>query len=325
MIRLLAVSLVASGFWHAEKCPSKTFRQFGTSRRLAAGWIVSATETPDMDDHGIAISVVTYERPEYLSRCVEQIASQKLAMRSRLTVIIIDDSSQSCKESVEAKLAAKLDDYLSPARVIYEFSTARCSIGAKRSRALRRAEELKCSVLCNWDDDDLFGEDRLELQVQPIFAGCADATVASPQAWRWESGADDPAPKAMSWDRLAFGSVLAAVDPRCELGTEILDEALASLCFRIDLAAHLEYPDTSYDEDRAFIAALKSRGLRLRRLAPGRPAYVHVKHPGGAAFGPLSRLYAAHLGFLVSPIVALPLAWTAVYAAARLIAELRRI
>lgn len=323
-MRLMVVSLSASGFWHAEMCPPKMSRRLETSRRLAAASTLSATKTTGVNDDGIAISVVTYERPEYLRRCVEQIASQRLAMRSRLTVIIIDDSSQSCKDSVEAKLAAKLDDYLAPARVIYEFSAARCSIGAKRSRALRRAEELKCSVLCNWDDDDVFGEDRLELQVEPILSGWADATVASPQAWRWETGAYDPTPRVMSWGRLAFGSFLAAIDPRCELGTEILDEALASLCFRIDLAAHLEYPDISYDEDRVFVAALKSRGLRLRRLAPGRPAYVHVKHPRAAAYGPLSRLYAANLGFLASPIVALPLTSTAIYAAGRLIAELRR-
>ena len=56
-----------------------------------------------------------------------------------------------------------------------------------------------------------------------------------------------------------------------------------------------------YDEDRVFLAELKTAGARLRRLPPGAPDYVHVKHAEAAARGPLTDLHAAGLGGLASP------------------------
>lgn len=264
----------------------------------------------------VAVTVVTYERPDFLSRCLEQISRQD-ALSDRVVVVIVDDSRESSRAAVEARLGSRLETFMAPAVVCYDYSTSRRSIGAKRMRALRLSESSGCDVVLNWDDDDCYGEDRLRLQVEPIAAGQADATVATASSWRWE--ATDEA-RTMTWGRL--GWLLYAVDGGGELGTEILDEALASLCFRVDVASGIEYPDTSYDEDRAFVARLRERGARLRRLPPTRPDYVHVKHVDAAAFGPLSRLYAANLGALSAPWVAAPLAATSVAVASRLVREL---
>ncbi|KAJ8599679.1 hypothetical protein CTAYLR_004728 [Chrysophaeum taylorii] len=268
----------------------------------------------------VAVCVVTFERPQYLSRCVEQIARQRDL--SQIDVIIVDDSTSSCKGAVEAGLGCSLEEYLRPARLVYDYSVERRTIGAKRTRGLSLAADLGCEVIATWDDDDVYGDDRVAAQAAPIIAGDADATLATPEAWRWET---DDASVAMSWGN-APAKLAAAIDPRCELGLELVDEAIASLCFRVSLAADLKYPDLSYDEDRLFFADLKRRRRpRCRRLPPGRPSYVHVKHPSAAAAGPLTRLYAANLGVLASPAVALPLVLSAVFGASRLVAGLGRV
>lgn len=234
-----------------------------------------------------AVSVVTYERPFYLRRCLEQIGRQSVAPSD---VIVCDDTTPSCRDTLEAALGP-LDDFLAPSALHY-LEVPRQSIGAKRALALRLARDLGCDVLATWDDDDVYGTDRLELQTEPIISGRADATVASPEAWRWES---ETSTQVMTWGTSPF----FLVDPRCEWGFEIVDEAIASLCYRTDLAA--EYPDVSYDEDRVFLRKLKKKGARLERLPPGQPRYIHVKHAKAAAVGPLTQLYKNNFGLVASP------------------------
>merc|ERR1719333_1554437 len=134
----------------------------------------------------------------------------------------------------------------------------RASIGAKRQRAATELRDaLGCDVIATWDDDDAYGADRLARQAAPIAAGAADATVATPYAWRWEDDAGRA--RTMTWGGLA-GAVLHRLDGDLGWGTELLDEAIASLC---------------YD-------------ARLPRLPPRAPDYVHVKHAAAAARGPLT-------------------------------------
>ena len=114
-----------------------------------------------------------------------------------------------------------------------------------------------------------------------------------------DSGGD-----SMAWGS-AFPALLHAVDSDCGLGTEIVDEAIASLAYRADFYGPADYPDSSYDEDRAFLLNLKARGARVLRLPPSRPSYVHVKHEAAAARGPLTLIHANGLGALNSPVAAL--------------------
>ena len=254
----------------------------------------------------VGVVVVTFDRPRYLERCLANIASQDYP-RELTEVIVVDDTpDDAARAAVEASTGRAL------ACTRYVHLAERATIGAKRSLGARlAADDLGCDVVATWDDDDVYGADRLSLQVSPIAAGDADATVATPRAWRYEAAAGER-PAEMTWFGGAFGFALAAVDADCALGTFILDEAIASLCFRAALhGGAADYPDASYDEDRAFLGALKRGGARVARLPPGAPAYVHVKHDRAAARGPLTSLYGAGLGALATP----PAALAAVFAA----------
>ena len=250
----------------------------------------------------VAVAVVTYDRPAYLERCLANVASQTYPKELTSVVVVDDTPGDAARIAVEASTGAAL------ACDKYVHLDARASIGAKRNLAADVARGLGCDVVATWDDDDVYGDDRLAAQLAPIAAGFADATVATPNAWRYEGGG---AAADMTWGGwLAAG--LAAVDPDGALGTEIVDEAIASLCYRTALhGGAAAYPDASYDEDRAFLGALKRGGARVARLPPGAPAYVHVKHARAAARGPLTQLYGAGLGALATP----PAALAAVFAA----------
>ena len=78
----------------------------------------------------------------------------------------------------------------------------------------------------------------------PIAAGAADATVATPYAWRWEDDAGRA--RMMTWGGLA-GAALHRLDGDLGRGTELLDEAIASLCYDARLLDACAYPDASYD------------------------------------------------------------------------------
>ncbi|KAJ1444779.1 hypothetical protein M885DRAFT_552027 [Pelagophyceae sp. CCMP2097] len=270
-----------------------------------------------------AVAVVTYERPEYLARCLRLVAVQTYP-EDLVDVVVIDDSATSCRPRVEAILGASLDDMFG-GRLDYVYLEGRTSIGAKRRLAvecLAATARGRPAVAVTWDDDDVYGEDRLAAQLAPIASGLCDATVATPCAWVWEAAPGDAVAADMAWPLVPL--LIFAVDGECALGLELLDEAIASLCFRIDLHdADTSYPDTSYDEDRDFLRKLKRRGVAIRRLAPGAPLYRHVKHQSAASAGPLTRLYGAGLGFAASPPVAAVGTLGAVYGAARLVAELK--
>ena len=77
-----------------------------------------------------------------------------------------------------------------------------------------------------------------------IAAGAADATVATPYAWRWEDDAGRA--RMMTWGGLA-GAALHRLDGDLGRGTELLDEAIASLCYDARLLDACAYPDASYD------------------------------------------------------------------------------
>ena len=259
----------------------------------------------------LAVVVATYDRPCKLVRTLRSIERQDID-KERLEVVIVDDTQpRSCRGLVEAVLGVDLESFLAPATLRYIDLDERRTIGAKRTMALKVAIEQNCEVVMNWDDDDLYGDDRLRRQLEETLV--ADATVLTPCEWRFETDFGDYSRfTTMSWGT-PLAKLLQTIDPDLSLGSELVDEAVASLALRIsDNTRDLEYPDKSYDEDRDFMRLLKERGLLLRRLTPGEPAYVHVKHDSAVANGPLTRLYTTNLGFLASPIVFLPLVTTTI-------------
>ena len=68
--------------------------------------------------------------------------------------------------------------------------------------------------------------------------------MATPYAWRWEDDAGRA--RTMTWGGLA-GAVLHRLDGDLGWGTELLDEAIASLCYDARLLDACAYPDASYD------------------------------------------------------------------------------
>lgn len=239
----------------------------------------------------VGVAVVTYARPAYLARCLENIAAQTYPAALTEVLVVDDTPGDAARAAVEAETGAALRCSR------YVHLPGRASIGAKRDFAARELREnLACDVIVSWDDDDVYGRDRIALQVAPIARGAADATVATPHAWRWEG---DGAARAMPGGGL-LGALLHRVDPELELGTELLDEAIASLCYDARLLDVATYPDSSYDEDRAFLRLCRAGGARLARLPPRAPEYVHVKHAVAAARGPLTELHATGLGALAS-------------------------
>ena len=286
----------------------------------------------------VSVMVVTYNRPRLLERCLAQIAAQDYPA---LEVLVVDDSDDGpCVERFAAAPArfargsAALDALGARLRPL---GCGRLSIGAKRNLAAAAA---RGAVVVTWDDDDEYAPDRVSAQVAPILAGEADATVCTP-FWRWDAApaaADaDAAPDA----REALGggggaaaraalALYAALDAECENGLEMVDEAISTLAYRTALWRGADaagdgsagdgpagdggacYPDSSYDEDRAFVAALKARGARFRRLPPGAPGAVHVKHAASVVRGPMTlaaqALHARGLGALARPAVVAPAA-----------------
>ena len=187
----------------------------------------------------VGVAVVTFDRPRYLERCLANVAAQTYPA-ARTEVLVVDDTpGDAARRAVEARTGAPL------ACSRYVHLPRRASIGAKRQRAATELRDaLGCDVIATWDDDDAYGADRLARQVAPIAAGAADATVATPYAWRWEDDAGRA--RMMTWGGLA-GAALHRLDGDLGRGTELLDEAIASLCYDARLLDACAYPDASYD------------------------------------------------------------------------------
>ena len=124
----------------------------------------------------VAVAVVTYDRPAYLERCLENVASQTYPKELTSVVVVDDTPGDAARLAVEASTGAAL------ACDRYVHLDARATIGAKRTLAAGVARDLGCDVVATWDDDDVYGDDRLAAQLAPIAAGAADATVATPRA-----------------------------------------------------------------------------------------------------------------------------------------------
>lgn len=267
----------------------------------------------------VSVAIVTKNRAGWLSDCIEQVASQTLCLNRpcEMEVIIIDDTETgSCRGDCEEFLGRTIDEVL-PCALSYIYLPESATIGFKRNLAASMARGV---VIAHWDDDDVFGCERLEAQIEPIISGEVEATIATPERWTY---ADGPPVQGCTRETLATpldvllspaakSQAFADLDPDCRLGLEIVDEAICSLCFRRDLWGETgkggaTFPDVSMDEDKAFLNALKQSGARVRRLPPQFPPFEHTKHRDSVVKGPLTLLYSNKLGGLAEPLVALPL------------------
>lgn len=151
---------------------------------VAGGAVALGTETAPADDAlrpssdaawpSVGVVIATYERSHLVLEALQQIAAQDYA--GSVDVVVVDDST----ESLEPMLAkAEAEGAKLPATK-YLYSKERMSIGAKRNLAIRSTD---ATVLCVWDDDDVFTMDRLRKQVEHLRSAkepfCSAIEVAS--------------------------------------------------------------------------------------------------------------------------------------------------
>jgi len=133
------------------------------------------------------------------------------------------------------------------------------TIGAKRNRA---AQQAKGSIIVQWDDDDLYGNDRISRQVMPIINEQTDITAFTDtiffdlenwQCWKCSDQLHQKLfLKNVTGGTMAFRRSLYKV-PQCM------------------------YPNVSLREDANFLMQAINKGARLLPLK-GENSYIYLRH-----------------------------------------------
>jgi len=108
----------------------------------------------------VSVQIVTYQRPRLLMESLAQIWVQDYT--GPLEVVVIDDSHESMEDSI-CEFARCADMH-----IIYRHLQKRYTLGGKRNIA---ALATTADVICIWDDDDIFPNNRISRQVQDLLAG----------------------------------------------------------------------------------------------------------------------------------------------------------
>ncbi|CAK9082504.1 unnamed protein product [Durusdinium trenchii] len=103
----------------------------------------------------VSVQIVTYNRTCLVLEALQQIEAQDYA--GEIEVLVLDDSPHSSLRAVEGFANT------SRHRVVYHFLEKRLTIGAKRNLAVSLS---LADLVCTWDDDDIYTEDRVRLQVE---------------------------------------------------------------------------------------------------------------------------------------------------------------
>ena len=120
----------------------------------------------------VGIMIPTNSRPEFVAHALLQISKQAYP-KSKISVLIIDDSPAHLRVG-ELKPGKQTHLGLPVEYVVLDSVV---SIGKKRSLAADRLKKGGAAAIVHWDDDDLYGADRLRTQLAPIARGEAEVTV----------------------------------------------------------------------------------------------------------------------------------------------------
>ncbi len=162
---------------------------------------------------------------------------------NRELVVVVDDPAAGIRAHVRA---------LNDARIrLVELSTQTRTLGELRNIAIECAGG---EYICQWDDDDLYAPDRIEIQMAALLETGSAACVLR----RWTIWWPDAGRLAISGARIWEGSILAR---------------------KRDLP---RYPAVRRGEDTEAVEALAARAPIVSLDAPG--LYVYVHH-GGNTFG----------------------------------------
>jgi hypothetical protein len=189
----------------------------------------------------------TYNRPSFVALALQRFAEQTYPSKE---LIVVDDGLATVERLAAATAGVR---YL---------RVDRRSIGEKRNAACAAA---RGEIIVHWDDDDWYGCQRLEHQVQPILAGRADITGLR---CRW----------VMTLPEGEFWHVFPELHRRMFVadvhgGTLMLRKALWE--------GGARYPATNLAEDADMLRAALRRGARLQVL-DNEGDFVYTRHGANA-------------------------------------------
>lgn len=132
------------------------------------------------------------------------------------------------------------------------------TIGAKRNLACTLA---RGDIICQWDDDDYYGPQRLKRQAEPILNGMADVTACKMTLLldlkqNALYSCSDSMHKALFSNDVRSGTLMYKASYWRE-----------GVC----------YPNSNRGEDVAFLRGLLARGARLAQIADSE-SYICVRH-----------------------------------------------
>jgi len=190
----------------------------------------------------------TYNRRAFIGLALSCFRDQTYPNRE---LIVIDDGTDPIADLVRECPSVR-----------YFRIPSRLPIGAKRNRA---CAEARGELIAHWDDDDWYGEDRLERQAAPILAGQADIT-----------GLENRFVLQVS-DRRFW-----TVDPRLHRSMFVGDVHGGTLAFRRAIwTGGIRYPEVDLAEDAAFLRQATTNGHRLLKLE-NQGSFVYMRHSRNA-------------------------------------------
>jgi O-antigen biosynthesis protein len=187
----------------------------------------------------------TYRRRAFVPLALACFRRQTYPTRE---LIVIDDGDDGLAELLRDQPAVR---YIHVGR--------RTSIGAKRNVGVAEA---RGEIVALWDDDDWYGDRRLERQTAPILDGNADMTglvnrfvLELPQRKYWTVSG--------SLHRSMFAG----------------DVTGGTVVFRRSIWANgIRFPEVNLGEDAAFLRQALRRGQRLLRVDDRGDLFVYVRH-----------------------------------------------
>lgn len=224
--------------------PKNTSGMFWSSERVERVRDLIAAGSPPARPL-VSCVMPTYRRRAFIPLALECFRRQTYPTRE---LIVIDDGDDGIGELLRDQPAVR-----------YVRLDARTSIGAKRNAGCAAA---RGEIVALWDDDDWYGDHRLERQIVPILAGDADLTglvnrfvLELPQRKYWTvSGA---------LHRTMFAG----------------DVTGGTIVFRRSIWANgIRFPEVSLAEDAAFLRQALRRGKRLQRVDDRGDLFVYVRH-----------------------------------------------
>mgnify|MGYP001949145314 CR=1 FL=1 len=185
----------------------------------------------------------TYNRHKYVIKAIRMFSKQDYPNRE---LIILDDSPEPLKR------LPKLNN------ITYVHSTRRQDIGTKRNRSIKLA---RGDIFIFWDDDDVYSQRRLSLQVAPLLKNNCDITVFGNLFYMREGN-----------------DAILSTSPRDHKRLWYKGYCCGTIASKKHVWDMVKFPRVSISEDREYIKRAESKGFKVCTV-PNELDYIHVLHP----------------------------------------------